>query len=112
MTLILEPTTLVDENGSELVIPHEIAANARELDDIRTAKKVLEEREGALRAALLDFLESIVDNAATDGTVTISRSDTVRKGIDRSKMEALYPKVLEAVTTTTPVVQVRVKIKG
>jgi hypothetical protein len=36
----------------------------------------------------------------------------VRKGIDRSKMEALYPKVLEAVTTTTPVVQVRVKIKG
>jgi hypothetical protein len=106
MTLILEPTTLVDENGSELVIPHEIAANARELDDIRTAKKVLEEREGALRAALLDFLESI------DGTVTISRSDTVRKGIDRSKMEALYPKVLEAVTTTTPVVQVRVKIKG
>jgi hypothetical protein len=93
-------------------LPDAIVANARELDDLRTAKKVLEEREGVLRAALLDHLDSIGQDAVTDGTVTVSRSNSERKGIDRAKMEALYPKVLAAVTTSTPVVQVRVKIKG
>lgn len=93
-------------------LPPTIAANARELDDLRTAKKVIEEREGVLRAALLEFLAEKGEDAVTDGAVTISRSEHERKGIDRDKMEALYPKVLEAVTTTTPVVQVRVKIKG
>lgn len=93
-------------------IPLTIAANARELDDLRTAKKVIEEREGVLRAALLDHLDAIAQDAVSDGKVTISRSHTERKGIDRAKMEALFPKVLDAVTTTTPVVQVRVKIKG
>ncbi len=95
-----------------LIIPDAIVANARELDDIRTAKKVLEEREGVLRAAVLDFLATESVDSATDGTVSIARSTHDRKGIDRDKMEALYPKVLEAVTTTTPVTQLRVKIKG
>lgn len=94
------------------LIPGTIAANARELDDLRTAKKVIEEREGVLRAALLDFLAEKGEDAVTDGTVTISRATHVRKGIDRAKMEALFPKVLDAVATSTPVVQVRVKIKG
>lgn len=94
------------------VIPDAIVANARELDDLRSAKKVIEEREGALRAALLDHLDTIDQDAITDGKVAISRSKSERKGIDRAKMEALYPKVLDAVTTSTPVVQVRVKIKG
>lgn len=94
------------------VIPDTIVANARELDDLRTAKKVLEEREAVLRAAVLDFLEAAGVDSATDGTVSVARATHDRKGIDRAKMEALFPKVLEAVTTTTPVVQVRVKIKG
>lgn len=93
-------------------LPPTIAANARELDDLRTAKKVIEEREGVLRAALLLHLDAIGQDADSDGQVSFSRSKSERKGIDRAKMEALYPKVLEAVTTTTPVVQVRVKIKG
>lgn len=93
-------------------IPATIAANARELDDLRTAKKAIEERESTLRTALLDHLESVGLDSVTDGTVSISLSSHERTGIDRAKMEALYPKVLAAVTTTTPVVQVRVKIKG
>lgn len=93
-------------------IPDVIAANARELDDLRTAKKVIEEREGVLRAALVEFLDSIGEDAVADGPVAISRSTHDRKGIDRDKMEALYPKVLAAVTTVTPVTQIRVKIKG
>lgn len=93
-------------------LPDAIVANARELDDLRTAKKVLEEREGVLRAAVLDFLVTAGVDAATDGTVSVSRSTHDRNGIDRAKMEALYPKVLAAVTTTTEVTQIRVKIKG
>lgn len=89
-----------------------VFANARELDDLRTAKKVIEEREGVLRAAVLDFLEAEGSDTATDGTVSVSCSTHDRKGIDRAKMEALYPKVLDAVTITTSVTQVRVKIKG
>lgn len=93
-------------------IPDTVAANARELDDLRTAKKVIEEREGVLRAALVEFLDTIGEDAIADGPVAISRSTHDRKGIDRAKMEALYPKVLAAVETTVPVTQVRVKIKG
>lgn len=109
-TLTLDQIHEAVVNGP--AIPNTIAANARELDDLRTAKKVIEEREGVLRAALLDHLDAAGEDAVTDGKVTISRSTHDRKGIDRAKMEALYPKVLIAVTTTTPVVQVRVKIKG
>lgn len=94
------------------VIPDTIVANARELDDLRNAKKVLEEREAILRAAVLDFLETEGIDSATDGKVSVSRSTHERKGIDRAKMEALYPKVLDACSTTTEVKQLRVKIKG
>ena len=110
MTITPEALDALQELAAP-AIPANVAANARELDDLRTAKKVLEEREGVLRAALLAYLAEKGEDAVTDGNVTISRAEHERKGIDRSKMEALYPKVLEAVTTTTPVVQVRVKIK-
>lgn len=93
-------------------LPAAIVANARELDDIRTAKKVLEEREAVLRAAVIDYLKSEGIDSATDGTVSVARSEHERKGIDRAKMEALYPKVLEAVSTSTKVEQLRVKIRG
>jgi hypothetical protein len=94
------------------LIPDTIAANARELDDLRTAIKALKEREEALRAGLLSYLDSVGEDAVTDGPVAISRSTHDRQNIDRAKMEALYPKILADVTTTTPVTQVRVKIKG
>lgn len=94
------------------VIPDTVAANAVELDDLRSAIKTLEKREKALRAGLLDYLETIGQDAISDGSVAISLSRSNRKNIDRAKMEALYPKVLAAVETSTPVVQVRVKTKG
>src|SRR3989304_1823447 len=94
------------------LLPDAIVANARELDDLRSAKKVLEEREAVLRAAVLDFLTTEGVDSAPDGTVSVSRATHDRKGIDRAKMEALYPKVLAAVETTIPVTQLRGKIKG
>lgn len=112
MTITPEALETLAEKAEAPAIPDVIVANARELDDLRSAKKVIEEREAVLRAALLDHLATIGQDAVSDGKVAISRSTSERKGIDRAKMEALYPKVLEAVTTTTPVVQVRVKIKG
>lgn len=109
--------TMLDLTQTEVevetpAIPDAIVANARELDDLRTALKALEEREKALRASILDYLVTEGVDSATDGTVSISRSAHDRKGIDRAKMEALYPKVLAAVQTVTRVEQVRVKIKG
>ena len=93
-------------------IPDAIAAQARELDDIRVTLKVLKEREGVLRASLLDFLVTEgVDSVAENG-VSISKSSHERTGINRDRMEALYPKVLADVETKTPVTQVRVNIKG
>ena len=54
MTMLIEtPTTEVEAPA----IPDTIVANARELDDLRTAKKVIEEREGVLRAALIEYLD-------------------------------------------------------
>lgn len=110
MTMLIETPTEVETLTS--AIPDAIIANARELDDMRSALKVLKEREEVLRASVLDFLVTVGEDAVTDGTVTLSRSTHDRKGIDRAKMEALYPKVLDAVTTTTSVTQIRVKIKG
>lgn len=114
MTMLADSTTTTTDEGSLLLLalPANIAANARELDDLRTAIKALKEREETLRAAVLDFLVTVEQDSATDGTVSVSRSSHERKGIDRAKMEALYPKVLAAVTTTTKVEQVRVKVKG
>lgn len=97
------------ENGE--MLPPKIEANARELDEIRAAKKVIEKREEVLRTTLIEYLDSVEKDAVEDGDVAISRSKYDRKNIDRKKMEALYPKVLAAVETTTPVVQIRVEVK-
>lgn len=93
-------------------IPDEVLAQARELDDLRAAIKHLDERQKALRASLLDFLGNEGVDSVTDGTISIARSTHVRKGVDRSRMEALYPKVLADCETAIPVEQVRVKVKG
>lgn len=98
----VETTTLTDQ----------VAASARELSDIRDAMKVMEKREKELREVMLEHLRSIGQDADTDGTVSISRHDSERTGINMDKMRALYPKVLADVESKTPVVQVRVKIRG
>jgi len=92
-------------------IPDAVAAQARELDDLRAAIKHLKDREGVLRASLLDHLAAEGVDSVTDGAVSISRSTSVRTGIDKKRMEALYPKVLADCATETPVTQVRVKVK-
>jgi hypothetical protein len=94
------------------VIPDVIAAQARELDDIRSALKILEDRQSVIRASLLDHLATEGVDSVTDGTISISRATHQRTGIDKARMEALYPKVLADCATSTPVTQVRVKIKG
>jgi hypothetical protein len=93
-------------------IPDAVAAQARELDDLRTAIKVLKEREETLRASLLDFMSVEGVDSVTDGVVSINLSSHERAGVDRKRMEALYPKVLADCETKTTVVQVRVKVKG
>lgn len=93
-------------------IPDTIAAQARELDDLRTAIKVMKEREETIRASLLDFLKTQGVDSVAEGGVAISQNTYERANIDRKRMEALYPKVLADCETKTPVTQVRVKIKG
>lgn len=113
MTMTIEEAVIAGLPALEVqALPEAIAANARELDDLRSALKALKEREEVLRAAVLDFLVSIDQDAATDGVVSVSRSTHDRKGVDRARLEALYPRVLADVETSTPVTQIRVKIKG
>lgn len=94
------------------LVPDVILANARELADVRTAKKVLEAREEALRNVLLNYLNVVDKDSVSALGVSISRHTHDRKGVDRSRMERLYPKVLADVGTITPVTQVRVEVKG
>lgn len=117
MTMTMNPIPVLDGQQSfddveAPAIPDAIAAQARELDDMRSALKALKEREEVLRASLLEFLDGLGEDSVAEGGISISRSAHDRKGIDRARMEALYPKVLADVSTTTKVVQVRVKVKG
>ena len=109
-------TTTIQEYAGDVIstvaTTLQIEANARELSDLRSARKVIEDREGILRAALLDFLHTEQRDSVVLGGVAISKSAHERKGIDRSKFEALYPAVLAAVETVSTVEQIRVKIKG
>ena len=91
-------------------VPDEILAQARELDDLRSALKTLDKRQKVLRASLLDFLSIEGVDSVTDGKVSIARSEHVRKGVDRKRMEALYPKVLADCATEISVEQVRVTV--
>ena len=111
MTMTMTTAPVETETETEVVIPDAILANARELDDIRSAMKEMEKREKALRAAVLDFLDTAGVDAATNGVVAIFKSTHDREGIDRARMKALYPKVLADVKTTTEVTQVRVEVK-
>lgn len=94
------------------IIPDAIAAQARELDDLRAAIKVLDDRQKVLRASLLEHLDAEGVDSVTDGVVSISKSNSVRKGVDTKRMAALYPKVLADCATATSVTQVRVKVKS
>ena len=95
-----------------VIIPDAILSNARELDDMRSALKTMEKREKVLREAVLGYLTSIGEDAAVTGNVAISLSHSTRTGVDTKRLKALFPKVHAAVKTSTPVTQVRVKIKG
>jgi hypothetical protein len=111
MTTITATTPAPVVADEAVVIPDAIIANANELYDVRAALKVLNEREDALKRAVRGFLESAGLDAATNGIVSIFRSEYERKGVDRKKLEALYPSVLKDVGTTTDVVQIRVEVK-
>lgn len=116
-TTTATPTTQVDETEDEagVVLPDAIAANARELADVRAVLKIYSEREDVLKKAVRNFLEGANVDAASDGTVTVFRSSHERSGVNPKRLEALYPKVFEDVRTFTPVVQIRVevaKVKG
>ncbi len=112
MTTITTPTPVILNLTPAPPLPDEVVANARELNDLRDIEKAVEKRKEVLRAALLAHLDSVGQDAVTDGTVTVSRSHSTRKGVDRARLEALYPGVLADVSTSTPVTQVRVKVKG
>lgn len=93
-------------------IPDAIAAQARELDALRDVIKVMKDRESALRNSLLEFMNTEDVKSISDGVVAINISTQVRTGVDRKRLEALYPKVLADCATETPVTQVRVTVQG
>lgn len=92
------------------VIPDDIAAQARELDKIRQAKKILKDREDAIRPALNAFLDELGQEAVAENGVSIARSSHTRLNIDREFLETQYPKVYAAVSAPVPVTQVRVTV--
>lgn len=107
------PAPLVDtDDDSGVILPDDIAANARELNDVRAALKVLNDREDILKKKVRAFLEGANVDAATDGTVTAFRSSHDRSGVDAKRLEALYPSVYEGVKTSTPVVRIWVEVKS
>lgn len=101
-----------DAAAAPVTIPANIAANARELNDVRKAITVMKAREEALRDAVLGFLVHAGRDAVSDKGVTVSKTTGPRKGISREKLAQFYPAVLADVETSTDVTQVRVTIEG
>ena len=92
------------------VIPDEVAAQARELDQIRKAVKILKKREDVLRPLMHDFLDSIGQESVAENGVSISRSEHERTGVDIELLKTRYRKVHAAVETRTPVKNIRVDV--
>lgn len=102
---------LDDLVADQAVIPAPIAAQARELHDLRKAIKSLKKRENDLRTAVQDHLLSVGADSLSDGTVSIARATHERENIDRKRFVAKYPKVFADVTNTIEVSQIRVEVK-
>lgn len=108
-TITTTPETPVVETET-IVLPATIAANARELDDVRAVLKIYKEREEALKKNVRTWLDENGLASASDGKVAVFRSEHERSGVNAKALEALYPSVYNDVKTSTPVVQIRVEV--
>lgn len=78
-------------------------AKVNELRRLREERKEIETLEASLRADILQVLDGAPQALNGSGAVAVSVTTQVRRNVDRTKLEALYPEVFEAVITESAV---------
>lgn len=86
-------------------LPPELVTAAQELAEVRSAKKTLETREAELRSQLISHLLANATNQGftAAGQVAVTLRTSTRTGINKAKLEALYPDIAEQCKTETSV---------
>ena len=104
------PTSEADSDPpAEAELPPEAEADivmlSNRLGHLRAAKRDIEAEEQSIRTAIIDHLEAAGESQVftASGQVAATLRISVRSGINRSKLEALYPEVFANVVTATRV---------
>lgn len=90
---VTEPVVL-DSSDGKLVA---------ELKHLRAEKRVIEKQEKRLREKLMQMLDGADVAMSATGEKLMELKHQDRVGIDKSRLEALYPDVFEEVTKVTRV---------
>ena len=102
------PTSVPDSDPpveEEAVPEADIVMLSNRLGHLRAARRELEAEEETIRHAIIDHLEAAGESQVftASGQVAATLRISVRSGINRSKLEALYPEVFANVVTATRV---------
>lgn len=93
---------MVDDDG--VVLADNELALVRELRETRQWKRKLEARENELRKTLLEKVGDRDRGLTAAGATVLQVQRQHRTGVDRKRLEALYPEVYEDVCTESEVV--------
>jgi hypothetical protein len=77
------------------VLPDEVIAAARELDDLRRQTSSLRRREEALRTKILQALGDDEKGLTASGVAVVHVQVQTRRKVSASKLEALYPEIYD-----------------
>jgi hypothetical protein len=102
------PTSVPDSDlpvDVDAVPEADIVMLSNRLGHLRAAKRDIEAEEQSIRTAIIDHLEAAGESQVftASGQVAATLRISVRSGINRSKLEALYPEVFANVVTATRV---------
>jgi hypothetical protein len=99
------PITDVSLPEEDAVPEADIVMLSNRLGHLRAAKRDIEAEEQSIRTAIIDHLEATGESQVftASGQVAATLRISVRSGINRSKLEALYPEVFANVVTATRV---------
>jgi antitoxin (DNA-binding transcriptional repressor) of toxin-antitoxin stability system len=79
-----------------------------ELAYLRETRKQLEEREAQVRQEVLDLLAGRPTALTADGRPAARAVPTVRRNVDRQRLEAVYPDVFQDVITVSQSITLKI----
>jgi predicted transcriptional regulator YheO len=94
-----------ETTGSDESVDSVVAELAHRLATLRATRHDIEAEEQSIRSAIIDHLEATGESQVftASGQVAATLRISVRSGINRAKLEAVYPEVFADVVTATRV---------